>query len=1030
MASWRLITYKIFSMSLSEETQENAIRLVAELYGMKGTAQLLPGEYDLNYHVVAEDGAEYVLKIMHPDREAELIELQIALLAHLAESPVASRVPRVVANRKGEKLALVNDGGNRLVWMLNYLPGHLMAKANPHSPEMLRSLGRLLGEVDAALVNFSHPAAERNLKWDLARSAWIREYISYIDQPERRQLVETLLARFESEVLPALPSLRTSVIHNDANDYNVLVGAPRPQPREAVGLIDFGDALRTATVFEVAIAAAYALLGKSDPLESAALVVAGYHSVFPLRENEIDLLFTLICTRLIVSVTNSAWRKMQEPDDPYIVISERPAWEALEKLIRIHPRFARYKFREACGLPPVPQSPALVSWLKENANQFGQVLPADLRSTPSLVLDLGVGSLLLGADPAGYETDAMTKTVFAEMERAGASLGIGLYDEARGLYSAPAFGAGHPTEEHRTIHLGMDLFIAPGADVLAPLDGVVLFAVNNDARLDYGPMIILKHKAGDDLEFFTLYGHLSEESLGFVREGQTVKRGERIATIGAPPINGDWTPHLHFQIILDLLDLGRDFPGVAYASQREIWKSLSPDPNLILGIPADRFPAPALSKAETLALRKKHLGGNLSISYREPLKIVRGWKQYLYDDTGRAFLDVYNNVPLVGHSHPRVVRAVQRQMALLNTNTRYLHENIVRYAEKLTSLMPEPLSVCYFLNSASEANELALRLAQTYTGRKDMIVLDAAYHGHTSSLIDISPYKFNGPGGAGRKPWVHIAPIADDYRGPYKRHDPEAGLKYAAEVAALIEQIGEKKLAGYIAETLPSVGGQIVFPPGYLKEVYRHARAAGAVCIADEVQVGFGRLGTHFWGFETQDVIPDIVVLGKPIGNAFPLAAVVTTPEIAVSFNNGMEFFSTFGGNPVSCAAGLAVLEIMQEEKLQENALRVGEHLLNGLRELMTRHRIVGDVRGSGLFLGIELVRDRNSLEPAADEAGEVVNRLRDAGILAGTDGPFHNVIKLRPPLIFSKADADFLIGALDGILREDAALTPLKTVN
>jgi 4-aminobutyrate aminotransferase-like enzyme/Ser/Thr protein kinase RdoA (MazF antagonist) len=1025
-------------MSIFKGTEDDAIRLVAELYGLKGIAQFLPGEYDLNYHVVAEDGAEYVLKVMHPDREAGLIELQIALLAHLAESPVASRVPRVCTNLKGEKLAPLNDGSARLVWMLNYLPGHLMARANPHSPEMLRSLGRLLGEVDAALADFSHPAAQRNLKWDLARSGWIRDYLSYIDQPERRQLVETLLARFESEVMPLLPSMRTSVIHNDANDYNVLVGEARPLPREAVGLIDFGDALRTATVFEIAVAAAYALLGKSDPLQSAAEVVAGYHSAFPLRENEIDLLFTLVCTRLIVSVTNSAYRKTREPNDPYIVISERPAWEALEKLSRIHPRFARYKFREACGLPPVPENPRVVAWLKENANQCAQVLPVDLRTAPGLVLDLGVGSLLLGADPAGYETEAMTKTVFAEMGRAGAEVGIGRYDEARGLYSAPAFGAGHPTEEHRTIHLGIDLFIAPGTNVYAPLDGVVHCAVNNDARLDYGPMIILKHRMnhgehgehGEEESFFTLYGHLSEESLGFVREGQTVKRGERMATIGAPPINGDWTPHLHFQIILDLLDLGRDFPGVADAGQREIWKSLSPDPNLMLGIPADRFPAPALSKAETLALRKKHLGGNLSISYREPLKIVRGWKQYLYDDTGRAFLDVYNNVPLVGHSHPRIVRAVQRQMALLNTNTRYLHENIVRYADKLTSLMPEPLSVCYFLNSASEANELALRLARTHTGREDMIVLDAAYHGHTSSLIDISPYKFNGPGGAGRKPWVHIAPVADDYRGPYKRNDPDAGLKYAADVAAIIRQIGDRGFAGYIAETLPSVGGQIVFPPGYLKEVYRHVRAAGAVCIADEVQVGFGRLGTHFWGFETQDVVPDIVVLGKPIGNAFPLAAVVTTPEIAVSFNNGMEFFSTFGGNPVSCAAGLAVLEVMQEEKLQENALRVGGHLLNGLRELMTRHPSIGDVRGSGLFLGIELVRDRASLEPAADEAGYVVNRLRDAGILAGTDGPFHNVIKLRPPLIFSKGDADFLIGALDGILREDAALTPLKTVN
>jgi len=219
---------------------------------------------------------------------------------------------------------------------------------------------------------------------------------------------------------------------------------------------------------------------------------------------------------------------------------------------------------------------------------------------------------------------------------------------------------------------------------------------------------------------------------------------------------------------------------------------------------------------------------------------------------------------------------------------------------------------------------------------------------------------------------------------------------------------------------LPSVGGQIVFPPGYLAEAYRYVRAAGGLCIADEVQVGFGRLGTHFWGFETQAVVPDIVVLGKPIGNGFPLAAVVTTPAIAAAFDNGMEFFSTFGGNPVACAAGLAVLDVLRDERLQEHALRVGSELLAGLRELIERHSIVGDARGSGLFLGVELVRDRTTLEPAADAATYLVNRLRDCGILAGTDGPFHNVIKIRPPLPFGAAAADLLLETLDELLSED----------
>src|SRR5262249_9496048 len=299
--------------------------------------------------------------------------------------------------------------------------------------------------------------------------------------------------------------------------------------------------------------------------------------------------------------------------------------------------------------------------------------------------------------------------------------------------------------------------------------------------------------------------------------------------------------------------------------------------------------------------RREGIGGNVRLSYRRPIKVVRGFMQYLYDETGRAFLDVYNNVPLVGHSHPSVVRAVRDQIGLLNTNTRYLHDLIARYAERLTSLLPEPLRVCYFLNSGSEGGRLAPRRARTATGGEDVIVLEHGYHGHTSTLVDVSPYKFAGRGGRGKRPWVHVAPLPDGYRGPHRRSDPEAGRRYADEVGAITEQMRRegRGLAAFLAESMPSTAGQILFPPGYLSEAYRHVRAAGGLCVADEVQTGFGRMGTHFWAFETQGVVPDILVLGKPIGNGFPLGAVVTTRAIASAFDNGMEFFSTFGGNPV-----------------------------------------------------------------------------------------------------------------------------------
>src|ERR1700730_7453611 len=1030
-------------------TEAAVVGFARELYGLEVTAKSLPGEYDDNFHLTTTGsaaatraveqetaglrpgGSAFVLKAMHPARERGWIDLQCRALQHVAERAPQLGLPRVCPLGSGEAFASIRggDGLERFVWLLTYVPGNVLAETRPAAGELLTSLGRFLGEMDAALADFAHPAAHRELKWDLAGAGWIRQHWDHILEASRRALVEKFLALYEAEVIPVSGRLRRSVIYGDANDYNVLVGDALPLPRKVVSVIDFGDMHHTFTVAEVAIGAAYAMLGNHEPLRAAAAVIAGYHAVLPLEEQELEVLFALIGARLAVSVTNSAQRASVKPDDSYVTISEAPAWEALERLAQIHPRFAHYTFREACGLPPVPKSGAVRKWLGANAGSAASLLDVNLATAPSLVFDLSAGSAFLGADPGAAEMGVLSERIFGELRKARVSVGIGRYDEARLLYTSAIFasdptgGSGKPTDERRTIHLGIDVFAAPATAVYAPVEGVVHTLANNTAALDYGPLVILRHETSDGKEFFTLYGHLAKSSLSQLRTGQRVARGEKLARIGTMQENGGWLPHLLFQIILDLLERNADFPGVARASERGVWTSLSPDPNLLLRIPAERLPEQA-GVAETLAARRTLLGQNLSVSYRRPLKIVRGWMQYLYDETGRAFLDVYNNVPLVGHSHPRVVHAVQTQLALLNTNTRYLHDNVVRYAARLTRLLPEPLRVCYFLNSGSEANELALRLARAHTGREEVIVLEHAYHGHTNTLIDISPYKFNGPGGQGRKAWVHVAPIADDYRGPYRRGDAEAGAKYALHVGEILERVRAegRDVGAFIAETLPSVAGQIVFPPGYLAEAYRLVSGTGGGCIADEVQVGFGRLGKHFWGFETQGVVRDIVVLGKPIGHAFPLAAVVTTEEIATSFANGMEFFSTYGGNPVACAAGLAVLDVLEQERLQERALRVGKHWMARLKTLEEHHELIGDLRGSGLFLGIDLVRDRASREPASEPADYLVNRLRERGILAGTDGPHHNVIKLRPPLIFSESDADLFVETLDLILQEDAA--------
>ncbi len=586
----------------------------------------------------------------------------------------------------------------------------------------------------------------------------------------------------------------------------------------------------------------------------------------------------------------------------------------------------------------------------------------------------------------------------------------------------------HPNnwrDENRTVHLGVDVFCEAGSPVYAPLDGAVHSVADNAAAGDYGPTIVLEHRVdGGSLRFFTLYGHLSTASLDGMIPGRRVTAGERIAWLGDATVNGGWPPHLHLQVVADMLGREGEFPGVAAPGERDIWLSLCPDANLIAGVPADRMgPRPA-APAEILAERRRHLGPNLSLSYSRPIAMARGYRQYLYDVDGRRFLDGVNNVPHVGHNHPRVVEAAARQLAVLNTNTRYLHEAGVTYARRLSELMPRGLSVCYLVCSGSEANELALRLARAYSGHRDFVVLDGAYHGNTSSLVEISPYKFNGPGGSGPAPHVHSVVMPDVYRGPYRADDPAPGARYAREVARAIERAESagRHVAAFICESLLGCGGQIVLPDGYLERAYAAVRAAGGVAIADEVQVGFGRVGTSVWGFDTQGVTPDIVTLGKPIGNGFPLGAVVTRPEIAAAFDNGMEYFNTFGGTQAACAVGLAVLDVMRDEGLQAHALEVGARLKRGLEALTADFPIVGDVRGLGLFLGVELVRDRGSLEPAAAQASYVVNRLRDRGVLLSTDGPLHNVLKIKPPLPFSAADADRLVSVLRDVLAEDAA--------
>lgn len=1011
--------------------QNSILELVEQLafehYGLIINAVALPGEVDRNFRLTSSAGGDFLLKISQSttvNQEAPIVFEQ-EIMAHLQIKKLPFETPNTIMTKEGKPYVFLENGSagifkNCFLRMQTWIGGRMLDTANPRTESLLENWGTISGHLSKALQDFDHPVAHRFYNWNPSETLHMRQYRDYFQSAEEREIANYFWSFFEKEALPQLEYLRCSVNYNDAHEHNLLINNDLVCPK-IVGVIDFGDALYTQTINELAIACAYAGMKMNDPMMAMKKVVKGYHSIFPIEEQELLVLFPLITARLMITAANSAYQKHHNPTNQYLQISEKPCWELLKKLYQLEPNYVHYSFREVCGLEPCPKRIEFDNYLRYSRQAWHPLV--DFKNKKVLPLDLSVGSLELGNNHNFLTVNAFHRTVTRLLEDNDAQIGVGGYGEIRPFYTTDSYLVeGNNGPQWRTQHLGLDIWMEAETAIYAPISGTVHSFQKNAADCDYGPTIILEHKTSNGLIFYTLYGHLSLDSLDGLAVGNKIERGQFFCKIGDFPINGNWSPHLHFQIILDLFGKKGDFPGVAFPSESNIWLSnCPPAPKALSGL---NFNLNQIkSKYSSIqSSRTQHLAKNLSLSYDLPLHIVRGYQQYLYDDTGRRYLDTCNNVPHVGHQYPRVVRAAQRQIGVLNTNTRYLHENIVGYADALLATFPNDLEVVFFVNSGSEANELALRLAKTYTQQQDMIAIQIGYHGNTNGTIDVSSYKFDGKGGQGTPEKTHIVPLPDTYRGMYR--DPKtAGVKYASHISEQIKKIERagRKIAGFIGESIISCGGQIVLPKGYLKAVYQQVRSAGGVCIADEVQVGFGRVGAHFWGFELQEVVPDIVTLGKPIGNGHPLAAVVTSRAIADAFANGMEYFNTFGGNPVSCAIGHEVLKVIQEEKLQENALKVGHFLIKKLKQLQQQFPIIGDVRGHGLFLGFELVSDTEKRIPAPLQAKYLANRMRELGILMSTDGPDNNVIKIKPPICFSERDVEFLIKKLEQVLQEDA---------
>ena len=999
-------------------TVADAERVAREVYGLRARATALPSERDKAFRIEADDGSRWVLKVSNALERRELLDAQNVMARRAAAAGVPVQALRRTLS--ADDIAVV-DG--HLARMLEFLPGVLLTDVEGAPTALLDDLGRVLGRLAAALDGWDHPEAHRDFYWDVLRVVDVVDAgRDAVTDPHRLALLDEVRRRYTTHVVPALPHLRHAVIHGDANDNNVLVdpGTPdRPAHRftRVSGLLDFGDMVHSLLVADIAVAASYHALDAPDAVEALVDIARGFHVEFALREDELEVLWDLALARLAQSGVNAAVQSRQRPDDPYLTIDEDQSWDALAHLLDVSPVRVLCRLRDACGFEPHPSAEHVRDFLLRTTAYPLLGTPWD--ELRLFAPDLSVGSPMFGAQDLSAPPDRFEVMLREQVDGDPTAIGVGGYGEARLVYTAPEFATSDDAaDERRTVHLAVDVWTRADAPLHVPRSGRVHRVHDNTARLDYGPVVILEHETDEGVPYFSLYGHLSARTLTHVRVGDTLTAGDVLGFVGTPPRNGDWAPHVHVQVILDLLDLDVDYPGVGVPSQRSTWLGLSPDPALLLGLPTAYAGVTRRPVDDTLAARHRLLGPNLSVAYGSPLRIVRGIGAYLYDDDGRTYLDSVNNVAHVGHAHPHVVRAAERQVRVLNTNTRYLHDEVLRYGERITATLPDALSVCFFVNSGSEANDLALRLVRAHTGEQDVICVEHGYHGHTQALIDVSPYKHAGPGGRGAPPWVHVAAMPDPYRGAHRGYDPSVGAAYADDVARCV-RAADGNLAGWIVESMIGCGGQVVLPDGYLVAGSAYVRGAGGLVIADEVQVGFGRVGPAFWGFATQGLVPDVVTFGKPAGDGHPLAGVVTTPQIAASFDNGMEYFNTFGGNPVSAAIGNAVLDVIESEDLPRNAAHVGRTILGGAIELATRHELIGDARGLGLYLGIELVRDRGSLEPAAEEATYVVERMKDLGVLVSIDGPLHNVLKIKPPLVWTDAEADRLLSTLDRVLAE-----------
>ena len=945
-------------------TAAQAESIAAEHFGLRATATALGSNQDANFLLrtpIAEPIG--VLKIANPAFTRLELEAQDAAAAFLAAAEgirTAINGSATIAQIGGE----TPDENPLFARVIAYLAGGTLSGDFYLRPHRVAALGDLAGRTCRALASFDHPGVDRVLQWDLRHAQrTVATLAGHVTDPHRREAVLAAAAEAWRAVADLADDLPVQVIHGDITDDNVVVG-PDGLPD---GLIDFGDLMRSWTVGELAATVSGVL--HHDGAEPAATIPAirAFHAVRPLSPGEADALWPLVVLRAAVIVVSGIHQSTLDADNAYASARVGPEWRIFQRAVEIPLDVMTAQIRHALGMPLDSDNIAGETAL------IGGLDPRDISR-----LDLSVDSD--GMDGGAWTKPGCEDELARRAIDAGAAAAIGIFGRPRLTRSATL-----SPDSPATVATGVDLWPAAALSVHAPWPGAV----------QASPGLLALAGADGTVE---IHGAVHPAVAG-----GDVGAGAEVATVDGP-------------VWIQVRRGGGNAPRFVRPEYAAGWLSRVSDPGVLLGLP--HLPG-LVDDGATLRHRRSRSFAEVQEHYYEhPPRMERGWREHLVDTDGRSYLDMVNNVAILGHGHPGLADAVARQWRRLNTNSRFNYGAVVALSERLAATLPDPLDTVFLVNSGSEADDLALRLAMAATGRHDIVAVAEAYHGWTYATDAISTSVADNPNALTTRPaWVHTVPSPNAYRGEHRGADAS---RYAVEAVAVIDDLAARGAppAAFICEPFYGNAGGMALPDGYLTAVYTAVRAAGGLAIADEVQVGYGRTGRWFWAFEQQGVVPDIVCVAKAMGNGQPLGAVITTRAIAEAYRSQGYFFSSAGGSPVSCVVGLTVLDVLERDGLQRNALVVGDHLIARINELATRHPLIGTVHGSGLYLGVELVRDRTTLEPATEETAAICERMRELGVIVQPTGDRQNVLKMKPPMCITLESADYFVDMLELVLR------------